>query len=221
MKHKNSFLAGFQLFHGIDECEIERFLADACCFYRDYVKNSVIICEGDTCHEMGVICEGEAIGEAFTSDGRRNSFIRLTKGCVFGSIIAMGENKKSPVTVKTVCQSKILFIPFNSFTNDSCPHGTVLKNLSRIISQKYFALSDRANCLSQPSIRGKIICYLHRESVEKGSNTFELTLSRSELADYLAVDRSALSREMSKMQSEGLIEYKLKHISLKDGGNFQ
>jgi CRP-like cAMP-binding protein len=84
-----------------------------------------------------------------------------------------------------------------------------------VLAQKNLALSQRIFNVTPKTIRGKVISYLSSVSQKKGSNEFDIPFNRQQLADYLGVDRSALSSELSRMQEEGIIETHRSHFVLK------
>ena len=102
----------------------------------------------------------------------------------------------------------MLLLPYERLLlSDGSPaHQRVLQNLVRTISDKYFLLSRRVDLLLLKSLRAKVCAYLLSEAEQQGSMTFTIPFSRIQLADYLNCDRSALSRELSTMQKEGLID---------------
>ena len=102
----------------------------------------------------------------------------------------------------------MLLIPYERLLlSDGSPaHQQTLRNLVRTISDKYFSLSRRIDLLVMKSLRAKVAAYLLSEAARAHSLTFSIPFSRIQLADYLNCDRSALSRELSTMQKEGLID---------------
>ena len=89
---------------------------------------------------------------------------------------------------------------------DSCPHhGMLVRNLLMVSAQKNLMLSRRIFHTAPKTIRGRVLSYLSFQAAHCGSRAFEIPFNRQQLADYLSVDRSALSNELSKMQREGLL----------------
>ena len=119
-----------------------------------------------------------------------------------------GSSLSSPVTVMASAPCEVLLLPYERLLlSDGSPaHQRVLQNLVRTISDKYFLLSRRVDLLVLKSLRAKVCAYLLNESERAGSLTFSIPFSRVQLADYLNCDRSALSRELSLMQKDGLLD---------------
>ena len=128
-------------------------------------------------------------------------------GGVFGDVLS-GSSLASPVTVMASVPCEVLLIPYERLLlSDGSPaHQQTLRNLVRTISDKYFSLSRRIDLLVMKSLRAKVAAYLLSEAARAHSLTFSIPFSRIQLADYLNCDRSALSRELSTMQKEGLID---------------
>ncbi len=201
-------LLEYPLFASFSLHELRAFVKSSGAFLRGYDKGETIISEGESSVRMGVLVSGSCIGESVSEDGRRESVARIRPGDVFGDILAMDKNAISPVTVRAESESTVLFIPFANMLAGSCSmNSRFLTNLLGIVSQKYFALQFRASCVSKSTLRGKITAYLHGVRRESGAVRFNVPLDRAELADFLVCDRSALSRELSAMRSEGLIDY--------------
>ena len=148
------------------------------------------------------------LGAVERSFGRGEVLItRVEPGGVFGDVLG-GSSLASPVTVLAATACEVLLVPYEQLLlSDGSPaHQRVLQNLVRTISDKYFLLSRRVDLLVLKSLRAKVCAYLLNESERAGSLTFSIPFSRVQLADYLNCDRSALSRELSLMQKDGLLD---------------
>jgi CRP-like cAMP-binding protein len=135
----------------------------------------------------------------------------LEPGGEFGVLVAARTGSTSPVTVQAQDDVSVLFLPFQRLVSPcgrGCgSHETLLRNYIGVLADKGLELHERINCLLRPSAREKILVYLHRVSHEQGSQTISLPFNRNEMASYLNIERSALSRELSAMKRDGLIEY--------------
>lgn len=201
-------LSEMPLFKSLSTAELRAFIKNTGAYCRTFARGGTIISEGESTRSMGVLVYGRCIGESIGEDGRRESVAHIGAGDVFGDILAMDENAKSPVAVLADTESLVLFIPFENMLAGTCSvNARFLANLLGTVSKKYFALQFRASCISKSTLRGKISAYLHGMRREKGTNRFTVSFDRAELADFLVCDRSALCRELSAMRSEGLIEY--------------
>jgi CRP-like cAMP-binding protein len=114
--------------------------------------------------------------------------------------------------------STVMFLGIERIIN-TCPnscvfHNHLIENLLKILARKNILLSNKNQLLSRRTIQDKVLSYLSLQAEKKGNLTFEIPFTRNELADFLCVDRSALSRVLSKLQKEGIIEYDHKHFKL-------
>lgn len=126
-----------------------------------------------------------------------------------GVLLAASRGRKSPVTVEALCSLAALFIPVRSILERSdCPHHPILlANLLDGLAEKALVLHDRNDCLIKPTIRAKVLTLLEREAEKALSRSFNIAMNRSAMAEYLDVDRSALSRELAWMKRDGIIDY--------------
>ena len=99
-------------------------------------------------------------------------------------------------------------------SNNCSHHNKIIHNLLSISARKNLNLSRRIFHTSSKSIRGRLLSYLSYQAMKNGSREFDIPFSRQQLADYLSVDRSALSNELSKMQKEGLLSVNRSHFVL-------
>ena len=150
--------------------------------------------------------KGEALVLA-APGGVRIPIARVEPGGVFGDVLG-GSSLSSPVTVLAAAPCEVLLLPYERLLlSDGSPaHQRVVQNLVRTISDKYFSLSRRIDLLVMKSLRAKVAAYLLSEAARAHSLTFSIPFSRIQLADYLNCDRSALSRELSLMQRDGLLD---------------
>ena len=140
----------------------------------------------------------------------------LKPGSYVGVLLAASQERKSPVTVQADETSSVLYLPYRKLlTQSSCPgHARLLYNLLRGIAEMALVLHDRNDCLIKPTIRDKVLTYLSLEAEKTGSRSFSIPLNRAAMAEYLNVDRSALSRELSRMKQDGLIDFSRSHFRL-------
>ena len=156
---------------------------------------------------VGIVLTGNIEAYRPAPGGARVPITRMGPGGVFGDVLG-GSSLDSPVTVMAASSCEVLLFPYERLllSDGSAAHQQALQNLVRTISDKYFLLSRRVDLLVLKSLRAKVCAYLLSEAEQQGSLTFSIPFSRIQLADYLNCDRSALSRELSLMQRDGLLE---------------
>jgi len=176
-----------------------------------FSKGDMLVHEGFDLNNLGIILEGSAVAYKIDPFGKKLIISNLCTGYVFGGILSVNSTKKSPVSVQATSELTVLFIPTNAIVDGLSAHydpkNLLLRNLLNIMSEKFFELHERINCIMRPTLREKILFYLSNQAKEADSNEFTIPFSRQALADYLNADRSAMSRELSRMKAEGIIDF--------------
>lgn len=201
-----------KLFEGFAEHEIKSVLKCLNAVEKSFDKDAYILRAGEYASVLGVILSGavQVISEDYW--GERQIMGIFTQGQLFGESYACME--KTPLMVSAVAaeKSQILFIDaFRVFKtcSSACEfHRRLIVNLVSILAGKNVVLTRKIEHISKKTIRGKVLAYLSDEAARQGGSSVEVPFNRQQLADYLSVDRSALSAELSRMQKEGLISYK-------------
>lgn len=213
-----NFLTKTNLFRGINADEIALALKCLDPHERAYKKGELIFRAGDKITQIGLVLEGSVNIVVNFFWGNSNIFGHIEKGKIFGEAYAAVSAKELPCDVVAAEDSQILFLNFQKIltTCSSCCsfHNKLIHNIVRISAMKNLKLSSRMMHIAPKSIRDKLLSYLSEQAMENGSPSFNIPFSRQELADYLGVDRSALSNELSKMQKDGLITYKKSSFTL-------
>lgn len=181
-------------------------------------KNDIILNQGDTAKHIGIILNGKIkiINDDFY--GNRNILTSLESGEIFAEAFAFAENIKMSVSVICESDSEILFIDYKKIVNSchkccSC-HNTIIFNLLRILSNKNITLNQKIEFISKRTTKEKILTYLNFEAKKNNSNIFDIPFNRQELADYLCIDRSAMSRQLSKLKEHGYLDFDKNHFKL-------
>jgi len=197
------------LFAGTAEGLIIRLLDRAGAQAAYFAKNSPVLEQGEQQEGIYLVLTGRARGERLTSDGRLVTVNEFGPGELFGEILS-GAHMDSPVTVRMLEDGSVLRLSLggliNALPDDRGTGERVLRNLIGQISVKYFALTKRVEMLLCPTLAGKIAMYLLNQR-EGGSNSVTVPHSREEQAALLNCDRSALSRELSRLRATGIINY--------------
>lgn len=199
------------LFSGIDPGELESLLVCINARCVCYKKDSFIIEEGSKVADFGIMLSGRAQSIKWDASGRLIIITLIEKGGVIGVMIAAMPASFSPVAVQVTEDSEVMLIPYNRITarcNRNCPrHETLLKNYIGVVAEKGLELHERINCLLEPTVRDKVLAYLSRVAQQQSSDSFDIPISRNVMAEYLNIERSSLSRELSNMKKDGLIDY--------------
>ena len=207
MKNYLPLLQTTSLFAGLTAEELSALLTRLGASVRSYGKGEALVLAGEPNRRVGIVLAGELEAYRPAPGGARIPITHMEPGGVFGDVLG-GSSLASPVTVLAASPCEVLLLPYERLLlSDGSPvHQRVVQNLVRTISDKYFSLSRRIDLLVLKSLRAKVAAYLLSEAERARSQTFSIPFSRIQLADYLNCDRSALSRELSSMQREGLID---------------
>jgi CRP-like cAMP-binding protein len=199
------------LFYGIKEEKIQTILQCTDCRYAEYGKDEMVISEGEVVHDIGIVLSGHGRSIKQELSGKTSIVTLLEPGSFIGIILAGSRECKSPVYVQALENLAVLFIPVKKLICrciKDCPeHDTLLYNYIASIAEKALLLHDRNDCLIKSTVREKVLTYLRRMAREAENNTFTIPLDRSGMAEYINVERSALSRELSRMKKEGVIDF--------------
>lgn len=197
------------LFRGIPYGDIEAILGRLSAVRREYGKGETVLWEGEAVSDIGILLSGSARSVKTDVSGKLVMVTLLEPGSYIGVLLAASHDRKSPVSVQALCGISALFIPVrNILERSDCPrHPELLANLLDGIAEKALVLHDRNDCLIKPTIRDKVLTFLAREANKAGSRSFTASMGRCAMAEYLDVDRSALSRELSRMKRDGLIDF--------------
>ena len=166
---------------------------------------------------LGTLLDGRAHLSSLDAEGRESRLEELEQGDVFGEMCILPlDNQDYRVEADTGCQ--VMFIDYAHLIKrcaNACPHHSQLvDNLFQITARKTQSMAMHIHVLSQRSLRQKLTAYFSFQRLLAGSSSFTLPLSYRALADYLGVDRSAMTRELSKMKREGLLTAHGRKITL-------
>ena len=212
------FLSNTTLFRGLQTDEIRSVLTCMNAREKSYRKGEVLCRAGESVSSMGMILSGSVNIVVNYYWGGSNIFGHIGPGELFAESYAAIPGRELLADVIADEPTEVLFLPFLRLTEtcaQSCPfHNRVIHNLLQIMARKNLHLSVRMMHTASRSIRNRLLSYLSEQAVQNGSSQFTIPFSRQQLADYLGVDRSALSNELSKMQRDGLITYKRNRFAL-------
>ena len=206
------------LFRGMDEAELAAALSALSAKEKTYEKDEPILYAGNVSEHMGLVLEGSVTIESNDVWGNRTILSHIEKGGTFAETYALLEDEPMLVDVIANEKSNILFLRIGSLNllqQDISPwRAKLIGNLLRISSQKNLHLSGRSFHTAPKSIRGRVMAYLNSVSLQKNKIDFDIPFDRQQLADYLNVERSALSRELSNMQQDGIIIVRRNHFEI-------
>ena len=196
------------LFRGASPEEVEAMLACVGVEHRRYAKGALILRTGEVVTALGMVLSGKVIIESHDLWGSTTVLDSVAPGQIFAETYACTPGEPLMVDVAAAEATEVLFLPIGrvlQVCSHACSHHAVLiRNLLALSAQKNLNLSRKIFHTSAKTIRGRLLSYLSYQAVRSGKYTFTIPFDRQQLADYLNVDRSAMSSELGKMQREGL-----------------
>ena len=212
------FLSKTILFRGTSPEEVRTMLDCLSAENKQFQRGSVIYHAGDVIHSIGLVLSGSVSIENDDVWGNKSILDKVGPGHVFAETYACVPGEPLMISVVAAEPVEILFLDMSRvlhICSNACDfHSKLIRNLLAISSQKNLNLSRRIFHTSSKSIRGRLLSYLSFQATQHGSRDFEIPFNRQQLADYLSVDRRAMSNELSKMQRDGLLRLERNHFSL-------
>ncbi len=183
---------------------------------KQYIKDDIVLHAGDTTDCMGLVLFGSVTIESNDAWGNRTILSHVGRGQFFAETYALFKDEPLLVDVRANEKSNILFLRsgnVKALMDQSAPWAIkYITNSLMISARKNLMLSGRSFHTAPKTIRGRVLSYLNSVSLQKHSNEFDIPFDRQQLADYLNLERSALSKELGKMQRDGLIKTKKNHF---------
>ncbi|MGI5918194.1 MAG: Crp/Fnr family transcriptional regulator [Christensenellales bacterium] len=199
------------LFEGIRCPELESMLTCLGAKISVYKKGDFMLTAGSPLRHVGAMMSGHAVVSRDDILGNRTVLTVLSPPQLFAESLVCAGVTTSPVNVEAVTDAEVLLIAFDKIvsTCSSCcgHHNLLIKNMMREVARKNLEMSEKLDHLSRKTTRQKIASFLLSQAAKAGSSRFDIALDRQALADYLCVNRSALSRELSGLSDLGLINY--------------
>ena len=203
-----STLSACSLFAGLTQDEIAAILPCLSARQAGFRRGQFLLRAGDEVRFAGVVLAGEV--ELLQEDfwGNRNLLAAVGPGELFAEAFACA-HAVSPVSVQCTTDGSVLYLNvravFSPCEKACAQHKTLSQNLIRVLAEKNMQLNEKTGFLSQRTTREKLLAYLSAQARRAGSASFRIPFDRQQLADYLSVNRSAMSAELSNMQRDGLL----------------
>lgn len=205
-------LSGCPLFDGIEQSDLNSMIVCLEGKTLDIAKGNPVLPEGSPARYVGVVLSGtvQVVREDYY--GNRSIMTMLQPGELFAEAFSFAGIDTMPVSVIATKDSKVLLLDcrriLTSCSNSCHFHNVLMKNLLQGIARKNLALSQKIRYMSQKSTKEKIMAYLSDQAKQHGSREFVIPYDRQALADYLGVERSAMSAEIGKLKKSGQIDTK-------------
>jgi len=218
MKKYIGVLKKTKLFSGVGEEDISSLLSCLGARFQSYKKGEYILREGEHLSDIFILVEGKIHIQKDDYWGNRSILSVLSVGEMFGEAYSSPESGVILNDVVAMEDSSVIFFDVRRILttcSSACRfHNMIVQNMFFAISDKNRRLVQKLGHMSGRTTRAKLISYLSEEAKRQGSSAFTVPFNRQQLADYLSVDRSAMSNELCKMRDEGLIRFEKSRFEL-------
>ena len=210
-------LKNHPLFQDLSESDLDQLYHAACMRSQFFEKNQTVFHAGDRICEVGIVQTGNVHIEMIDLWGNKSILSSIAPGQIFAETYAICR-KPLLVDVTAAAPCEILFLNLEflarSFSEPGSCRDAIMQNLFAICVRKNLILSNRIFCTTPKTVRGRLLVYLSSESAKAGSTSFTIPFDRQGMADYLNLNRSALSKELGRMKKDGILDFKKNHFIL-------
>ncbi|MCX7773942.1 MAG: Crp/Fnr family transcriptional regulator [Clostridia bacterium] len=214
-----------ELFHGIEREQLSSLLSCLKPQLQSYSRQDFVVKPGDSLESLGIVLKGEASVLKESLSGNRILLKNLEPGEMFGEIAAFAGQEEWPALVQANGPLTVCFISKNKVAgqcgNVCSFHAAMTTNMLRIVSERALLLSKKLDYVSIRTMRAKLSTFIFEHYKRTGKQTFMLPMNRTQLADFLYVSRPSMSRELSRMRDEGIIDFHLSTIKVLDAVKLQ
>lgn len=202
------------LFRGLAAEELPGLLERLEAAVRTYKKNETVFWEGGRADCVGIILSGgvHIVQEGY--GGNRSVIALMQAPELFGVACAFADIQRLPAGVAAACDSEIMLVPARKMLSVLADEPRILQNLLRVMAQKNLLLKEKIEFLSIRTTKEKLMAYLSAQARAQGSRSFTIPYDRQGLADYLGVERSAMSAELGKLRAAGKIDFRRNRFEL-------
>lgn len=218
MKNFLSVIKASQLFSGISEIELNAMLFCLEARKESFSKDTFLLRVGERADSIGLVLSGSVLVIQEDIWGNRNILSKAGQGQTFAAAYACAAGSVLNVSVVAETDVTVMFMNVNRILN-ICPsacsyHSRIVRNLLGELAEKNLRFSEKLTHIVQRTTRAKLMSYLSAVAQSKCKYEFDIPFSRQQLADYLSVERSGLSLELSKMKRDGILDYHKNHFVL-------
>lgn len=202
------------LFRGLTPAEWDALAQTVQLRTKTFSRHEIIFHAGSRIHEVGVVLRGSVHIENLDLWGTKTILSSIPAGQVFAETYAFcGDAMLVDAVAAEDCE--VLFVNAAAFSGgSSAGQDKLLHNLLAVSMRKNLSLSQRIFCTTPKTVRGRLLTYFSAQTAACGRLEFDIPFNRQQLADYLNLDRSALSKELCRMRDEGLLQFEKNHFVL-------
>jgi CRP-like cAMP-binding protein len=211
-------LRSAKLFQGLSAGEIGEVCAAAAVTVKEYAKNQVIVSQGEPVNKVGILHKGAVISTKYHFDGNAQIFRIYHYGEALSLDAVNSSLMTSPTTLTSQTDSAVIFLTYKRiFESGAISPETkkaIMLNCSEILGNELIRLMYKIDVLSKRTLQERILTHLSLMRERTGKDLFDIGMNQEQLAQYLCVNRSVLSKELNKMRKTGLIDYKGKKYKI-------
>lgn len=211
-------LHNVNLLNGMNDHEIGDCIRECHGYEKKYKKGEYILHYGSTDANLGIILEGKILIETSDQNGIRSIVSVFHTGQAFAETYAYFHGVPMSVDVVADSDCRLMFLDISMIRTSQLKTDSwylkLMKNMLTISNRKNLTLMERNIHISSKSVRERIMSYLDTRKLQTGRDEFNIPFDRQQLADYLNVERTALSRELSRMKKDHLIDYRKNHFKV-------
>lgn len=210
-------LKGTMLFRDMTMSEITEAVPALNGTEKTFDRDEIILSAGSETDRMGLVLDGSVTIESNDLWGNCTILSHVPAGQFFAETYALLPGEVMLVDVRANAACRILFLKAGMLLNETLSASWKVKmttNLLMISAHKNLALSGRSFHTSPKSARGRILSYLNSVALRKHASEFDIPFNRQQMADYLNLERTNMSKELSKMKAEGIIDFRKNHFRL-------
>ncbi len=220
MKQISATTRNSPLFAGIEEKDLSSMLKCLDAYVRSYEKGETVFHMGDPVFEIGLVLKGRVYLTKEDHNGNSNLVAEVGPSLLFGEELACMGQTRSNVNVIAAQKTQVLFLDIGRVTTQ-CPsaclfHQRLIRNLLTLIAAKNHTLNAKMEHMSKRTTKEKLLSYLTDAAGENPTQWFEIPFNRQQLADYLSVERSAMSWELCKLRDDRVIEFQKNRFRFTD-----
>lgn len=202
------------LFENLSKEEIAKLLGPENCTLKVYKKNESVFEEGESCHAVGILLEGQLALKQISSEGEVLMVTLFEDHDIFGAAMFGQNNPKYPFSLTALKDSKILYIPFKQIQIMLDQSSIFSSNFIHFLTRRVSLYKEKLKMLQAKDVRSRLVIYLNDEKRLLNQHSFELRHSKSAISEILGVARPSVSRELAKMCDDGLINVDKRQVEL-------
>ena len=225
MKNYMNLLRRAKIFRGVEEQDILAMLDCLTAVKKSFARGEFLYRAGERASMAALVLDGMFHIDREDYWGNNSILADVSEGELLGEVYSFLDDEPAGINAVAVRDSTVLLLDVKRIFQTCsavCPHHAILiRNFAYVLAVKNRELTRKLEHMSQRTTRGKLLSYLSDQSVKQGTSCFDIPFNRQQLADFLAVDRSAMSKELGKLRDEGILEFDRNHFVLKQGREYE